>query len=212
MSEVIIARNCLHGRLKVIAGDLTSYEADILVTGANSRLAGREGLDEKMHQAAGDELREACREIAKEKRVLNQQPCPVGKAVVTKPYALPCKHLIHVVGPDCRRPSQDEGRRELLKEAYGSMFEVIAGLKPRDTIVSPPISMDIFAYPHREGARMTMQILLNWLDGEKDPGVSEFIMLVHEENYVNNLKTVYRESEDQFPGQDCTREYRRRRY
>jgi O-acetyl-ADP-ribose deacetylase (regulator of RNase III) len=212
MSEVIIARTCRHGLLKVIAGDITKYEADIIVTGANNRLAGREGLDEDIHQAAGEELRLACREIAQEKRVLNQQPCPVGNAVATKPYALPCKHLVHVVGPDCRRPSQDEGRRELLRKAYESMFEVIAGLKPRKTVVSPPISMGIFAYPHREGARMTMQILLNWLDADEDPGVSEYIMLVSQENYVNNLKTVYRETEDQFPGHDSTREYRRKRF
>ena len=125
---------------------------------------------------------------------------------------MPQKHLIHVVGPDCRRPSQDEGRRELIVKAYEAMFEQVANLGGIDTIVCPPLSMGVYAYPHREGARMTMEILLGWLDGEEEPGIKDFILLVNDENFVKNLKTVYRESEDQFPGVDCTRQYRTRRY
>ena len=81
-----------------------------------------------------------------------------------------------------------------------------------ETMVAPPISMGIFAYPHREGARLTMQLILGWLDAEEHPGVDDYVMLVSEDNYVKNLKTVYRESEDQFPGIDCTRQYRKRRF
>ena len=57
-----------------------------------------------------------------------------------------------------------------------------------------------------------MEILLGWLDAEEDPGVGDFILLVNDENFVKNLKTVYRESEDQFPGEDVTRQYRTRRF
>lgn len=212
MSEVIIARDCRHSKLRVIAGDLTKYEAVVAVTGASNRLAGREGLDAKVHKAAGPELREACIEIGKVQRAQNLQPCPVGHAVTTSGFGLPCEHLIHVVGPDCRRPSQDEGRRELIAEAYGAMFEQVKALGGVETMVCPPISMGVFAYPHREGARMTMEILLGWLDAEEHPGVDDFVLLVNEENFVKNLKTVYRESEDQFPGIDCTRQYRKRRF
>ncbi len=212
MADVIIARNCLHARLRVIPGDLTKYEAQVSVTGANNRLAGREGLDAKMHAKAGDELREACIEIGKQQRAKNMQPCPVGHAVTTDGFGLPCEKLIHVVGPDCRRPSQDEGRRELIAQAYESLFAEVKGIGKVETMVCPPISMGIFAYPNREGARMTMEILLGWLDGEEDPGVGDFVLLVNDENFVKNLKTVYRESEDQFPGVDCTREFRKRRF
>ena len=212
MADAIIARQCRHSLLRVIAGDLTRYEAQVAVTCASNRLAGREGLDAKMHAAAGDELREACIEIGKAQRAQNLQPCPVGTAVTTPAFNLPQEHLIHVVGPDCRRPSQDEGRRELIVQAYDAMFEQVAALGKVETIVCPPLSMGIYAYPHREGARMTMEILLGWLDAEEDPGVGDFILLVDDENFVKNLKTVYRESEDQFPGEDVTRQYRTRRY
>ena len=212
MADAIIARQCRHSLLRGIEGDLTRIEAQVAVTCASNRLAGREGLDAKMHSAAGEELREACIEIGKVQRAQNLQPCPVGTAVTTSAFNLPQEHLIHVVGPDCRRPSQDEGRRELIVQAYDAMFEQIAALGKVETIVCPPLSMGIYAYPHREGARMTMEILLGWLDAEEDPGVGDFILLVNDENFVKNLKTVYRESEDQFPGEDVTRQYRTRRY
>jgi len=198
--------------LRVIAGDLTRYEAQVAVTCASNRLAGREGLDAKMHDAAGEKLRETCVEIGKIQRAQNLQPCPVGTAVTTSAFDLPQEHLIHVVGPDCRRPSQDEGRRELIVKAYEAMFAEVAALGGVETIVCPPLSMGIYAYPHREGARMTMEILLGWLDAEEKPGVGDFVLLVNDELFVKNLKTVYRESEDQFPGVDCTRKFRKRRF
>ena len=198
--------------LRVIAGDLTRYEAQVAVTCASNRLAGREGLDAKMHDAAGEKLRETCVEIGKIQRAQTLQPCPVGPAVTTPAFDLPQEHLIHVVGPDCRRPSQDEGRRELIVKAYEAMFAEVAALGGVETIVCPPLSMGIYAYPHREGARMTMEILLGWLDAEEKPGVGEFVLLVNDELFVKNLKTVYRESEAQFPGVDCTRKFRKRRF
>ena len=198
--------------LRVIAGDLTRYEAQVAVTCASNRLAGREGLDAKMHTVAGEKLRDTCVEIGKIQRAQNLQPCPVGTAVTTSAFDLPQEHLIHVVAPDCRRPSQDEGRRELIVKAYEAMFEEVAALGGVETIVCPPLSMGIYAYPHREGARMTMEILLGWLDAEENPGVGDFVLLVNDELFVKNLKTVYRESEDQFPGVDCTRKFRKRRF
>jgi hypothetical protein len=66
--------------------------------------------------------------------------------------------------------------------------------------------MGIFSYPHREGARKTLEMILNALDGEEDPGFNEFTLVVKEKNFINNLRTVYREGEDQMPGIDTTSE------
>ena len=183
-----------------------------MVIPANNRLAGREGLDERLQQAAGPELREFCAGIARERRKFNLQPCGVGEAVTTPSFNLPAKHLVHVVGPDCRRPTQDNFRRELLKKSYEALFEAVEKLDPRGTLVTPPLGMDVFAYPHREGARMTMEIILEWMDGEADPGVDMVLIVTNENNFLTNMKTVYRESEDRFPGVDRTREYRKGKF
>ena len=71
-------------------------------------------------------------------------------------------------------------------------------------IVARPISMGIFGYPHREGARITLEVLLSHLDGEEDPGFDEYILVIKERNFISNMRTVYRESEDQLPGNDTT--------
>lgn len=212
MAEVVIVRECSHGQVRVLYGDIIKVEGDVMVIPANSRLAGREGLDERMQQAAGDGLREACANIAKERRKLNMQPCGVGEAVTTEGFELPASNLVHVVGPDCRRPTQDNFRRELLRNSYRALFDQVEDLDPRETLVLPPLGMDVFAYPHREGARMTMEIVLAWMDGENDPGVDMVLIVTHEDNFLNNMKTVYRESEDQFPGVDRTRDYRKGKF
>ena len=123
--DTLIVRDCRHGQLRILIGDVLRVECDILITGANNRLSGREGIDAKIHQAAGEDLREACTQIARSQRAQNLQPCSVGSAVTTPPFNLPVQHLIHVVGPDCRRPNQDQNRRDLLESAYKSMFSEI---------------------------------------------------------------------------------------
>lgn len=207
--DTLIVRDCKHAQLRILVGDVLKAECDILVTGANNRLSGREGIDARIHKAAGDELREACSQIARGQRALNLQPCSVGSAVSTSPFNLPVQHLIHVVGPDCRRPNQDLNRRELLEKSYNSMFEQIASSKIRGVVALAPISMDVFSYPHREGARKTMEILLGILDGEEDPGIERLLLVTDNSNFISNMKTVYRETEDQFPGSDLTRAFRR---
>ena len=208
MVELYMSRTCRHGRLFVIGDDLHKRSADVIVTPANNRLSGREGADAEVHKKAGEELRDACRQISIEQRKLNQPPCAVTTNVVTKPFGLSeqCKHLVHVVSPDCRRPNQDDDRRELLRTTYENMFATIKDLKGVKTVVAPALSMGVFSYPHREGARMTLDILLNWLDGEEKTGIDEYVLIVKERNFISNMRTVYRESEDQLPGLDTTNE------
>ena len=203
-----MARTCKWGVLRVVGGEVWDHKGDALITPANNRLSGREGLDAQIHAKAGKELTQVTRNICLEKRKINAPPCAVTHNVVTEPYALADNftHVIHVVGPDCRRPSQDEARRQLLPETYHNLFDRIKEMKDVRRIVSPPISMGIFGYPHREGARITLEVLLNHLDGEEDPGFDEFILVVKERNFISNMRTVYRESEDQLPGIDTTNE------
>ena len=209
MAETIIVRECQHGQVRVQFGNIIRVEGDVMVIPANNRLAGREGLDEKMQLAAGEGLREACTKIAVERRKEGKQPCGVGEAVTTAGFNLPASNIVHVVGPDCRRPNQDNFRRELLANSYNALFEQVSNIKKRETLVTPPLGMDVFAYPHREGARLTMEIILAWMDAEEDPGIRMVLIVTDEVGFLNNMKTVYRESEDQFPGVDRTRDFRK---
>ena len=208
MAELYMARTCKWGVLRVVGGDVWNHSGDVLITPANNRLSGREGLDAQIHAKAGQELTDVTRNICLDMRKINAPPCAVTNNVVTEPYDLAnnFKHILHVVGPDFRRPSQDESRRQLLPETYHNLFDRIKEMKDVKRIVAPPISMGIFGYPHREGARITLEVLLKHLNGEEDPGFNEYIMVIKERNFISNMRTVYRESEDQLPGIDTTNE------
>ena len=205
MAELYMARTCKWGVLRVVGGEVWNHSGDVLITPANNRLSGREGLDALIHKKAGQELTDVTRNICLEMRKINAPPCAVTKNVVTEPYALAAnfKHIIHAVGPDGRRPNHHEARRTLLPETYANLFATLAEMDVR-SVVSPPLSMGIFAYPHREGARLTLEIILNLLDGEEDPGINEYTIVVKERNFISNMRTVYRETEDQLPGIDTT--------
>ncbi len=201
-----MARTCRWGVVRVIGGELHLQEADVVITPANNRLSGREGLDAQIHKAAGDELRDFCTEVRVEQRKLNLPPCPVTTNVVSESFNLKerFKHIIHVVSPDCRRPNQDESRRELLPQTYHHLFDTLKGMKDVKVVMAPPLSMGVFAYPHREGARLTLETILGIMDGEEDPGIKEYNIVVKERNFINNMRTVYRESNDLLPGIDTT--------
>ena len=201
-----MARTCRWGVVRVIGGELHLQEADAVITPANNRLSGREGLDAQIHKAAGDELRDFCTEVRVEQRKLNLPPCPVTTNVVSNSFNLKerFKHIIHVVSPDCRRPNQDESRRELLPKTYHHLFDTLKGMKDVSVVMAPPLSMGVFAYPHREGARLTLETLLGIMDGEEDPGIKEYNIVVKERNFIKNMRTVYRESNDLLPGTDTT--------
>ena len=99
---------------------------------------------------------------------------------------------------------QREARRELLAETYANLFATIEEMGDVTSVVSPPLSMGVFAYPHREGARLTLETLLGFLDGEEDPGINLFTIVVKEKNFISNMRTVYREINDLLPGIDTT--------
>ena len=84
----------LRKRLRVIKADITTLAVDAIVNSADADLLGGGEVDKAIHRAAGPELRKACRTY-----VLEQGRCFAGGASLTKAFNLPCRYVIHAVGP-----------------------------------------------------------------------------------------------------------------
>ena len=141
--------NFMDGRVRIVVGDITKQDVDAIVNAANSSLLGGGGVDGAIHRAGGPLILEECREI---RRTLYPQGLPTGEAVMTTGGALPCRHVIHTVGPVWGR----EGGREA--ELLASSYRNSLALAVKHNMVStafPSISTGAFGYPREQAAAVS---------------------------------------------------------
>ncbi|MFR2144184.1 MAG: O-acetyl-ADP-ribose deacetylase [Faecalimonas sp.] len=168
--------------LRMIKGDITKQsDVEAIVNAANTSLLGGGGVDGAIHRAAGRQLLEECRKL---------NGCKTGEAKLTGAYKLPCKYIIHTVGPIWRGGNQDE--EKFLAECYSNSLQIAVDQGIR-SVAFPSISTGVYSFPKEKAAMIAVRTVNDFI--EENSGSLDLVeWILFDEETLN----IYKDALNQF--------------
>ena len=165
----------LDPRITLWQGDITTLRCDAIVNAANSALLGcwqpcHSCIDNMIHSLSGVQLRIKCNEIMQAQGHEEE----TGTAKITPAYNLPCKYVLHTVGPIISGPLRKEDC-DLLAGCYQSCLELAAGNNVR-SVAFCCISTGVFHFPQQRAAEIAVETVRQFL--ETDSSIDRVIFNV----------------------------------
>ena len=159
-------------------GDITRLKVDAIVNAANSQMLGcfhplHRCIDNAIHSAAGVQLREECHQL-----MLQQgHEEPTGQAKITKAYNLPCKHVIHTVGPIIPNGLPTDFQKEQLASCYRNIM-ACADENGLESIAFCCISTGEFRFPNELAAKIAVKTVNDYLSTHPNTSLKRIVFNV----------------------------------
>ncbi|KAK4161564.1 hypothetical protein QBC43DRAFT_346574 [Cladorrhinum sp. PSN259] len=173
-STIPAPSKALNDRVALLRGDITTLAVDAIVNAANRSLLGGGGVDGAIHRAAGPGLYEECKTL---------NGCATGSAKITDAYELPCKKVIHAVGP-VYNPMRHDRSEELLAGCYTRSLELAVQHHCR-TIAFSGISTGVYGYPSRDAAPAALSAVRKFLTGDHGNKIDKVVIVTFERKDVD---------------------------
>lgn len=177
----------INHKLILWRGDITTLKVDAIVNAANSALRGcfvpcHSCVDNIIHSVSGIQLRLVCDELMTEQGYDE----PTGKAKITPAFNLPCRYVLHTVGPIVHGQLTEQHCRQLA-DCYRSCLELATsnGLK---SIAFCCISTGEFHFPQKKAAEIAVQTVSKFL--QTDTQIEKVIFNVFKQEDFDIYKSI----------------------
>ncbi len=159
-------------------GDITRLRVDAIVNAANAQMLGcfhplHRCIDNAIHSAAGVQLREECHRLMLQQGHLE----PTGQAKITKAYNLPCKYVIHTVGPIIPDGIPTAFQKEQLASCYRNIMSC-ADENDLESVAFCCISTGEFRFPNRLAAEIAVHTVKDYLTSHPTCSVIQVVFNV----------------------------------
>jgi O-acetyl-ADP-ribose deacetylase (regulator of RNase III) len=144
-------------RIKLLKGDLTDFEGDAVVNAANTDLILGGGVAGAIRRKGGPSIQEECNKIGKIK---------LGEAILTKGGNLKARYVIHAAAMGLDEPCTEESLRMSVYNSLLRSYEM--KLK---SIAMPAIGMGIASFPLKEGSKIMLETILNFVSKNDYPEI-----------------------------------------
>ncbi len=169
----------LKNPIKVVVGDIAKLRVDVIVNAANTTLLGGGGVYGAIHAAAGPGLLEVCRKM---------NGCAPGRSKLTDGYNLPCRRIIHTVGPVWQ--GGDNGEDKSLASCYRTSLNI--AIKHRlMSIAFPCISTGSNGFPLERAAKIALGVIVKYMKSYKYKG--DVILCCHNDSDAEIYKALLEE-------------------
>ena len=150
--------------LQIIHRDITTMDCDAIVNPTDNCFSGSGGTDYAIHTAAGLGLRYECDRL---------EPLSFGEVAVTGGYKLPCRYIIHTMGPVWTGGQRCES--VLLRSCYMNALFKASELGAK-SIAFPLISSGTFGFPKDKVLRIAIDAISDYIkNSDKEIEVTVFV-------------------------------------